>query len=236
MLTGAIAAWGSVVVADTITIMPASCAEGIAGSAQDNSGLVISFEACPQGSAGFTSEIRNGRGDLMTEVDYDGTEVAVLIGGARLDEDVTTSEERAVMVAVLESEWGPLASRLGAALLEYGFDEASLAFRAMRTHAPIYEDRIAGSGQTGGCTSPLTGCFGCCGRGCSGCEAFGRRCTPECYDHDECVEQFGLLAAECDRYLFLAILSMLRCMPCNLECIDGPEECCNGQGPACIKM
>ncbi len=216
-----------------------SCPGGQEGTARDPGGTVVTFRVCPLGATGLESEIRTGEGTLLSRVarGEDGT-VSIEVAGIRLGGAEPDERQVERMEAALTSAEARLAGRLPVLLVDSGWPEDALLVRGLAAHGPLYEDRSPetdeGLDPMGlGCTSPATGCKGCCGPGCWGCTGI---CTPECYAHDECAEAWGRFSPKCTRLLELAITSMLDCLGCPEECRSGPFDCCGGEGPACVSI
>ena len=136
---------GFALAGDTLTTS-SSCGNGIKGTLEDDSGLTIEFEVCTDGSGGFESTIWDGSSNEMSRVEADeSNNVDMWVADVAMDGSLSQSEQNTVE-GVVESDWAPLAGRLGAVLLDQGFSESSLGVRGFHTHAPVYENRSPTSG------------------------------------------------------------------------------------------
>lgn len=216
--------------AATLTFSSACNGTGVSGTYADTA-ATVQFQSCPTSTV-YYSKFWNSDGSPITELTYNrstNTVTSYKIAGIAVT-SANTESERTAMAGVLISAPAVLAQAVPGALENAGFSSSSDLILALAGNLVGYETGSAfnSSGVTG-CTSPTTGCRGCCGAGCGGCYVFGSICTAACLEHDDCVaahghrECFGLL-------LSAAIPSYLSCIKnCNgIQC-----NCCGGQGPAC---
>lgn len=212
------------------SLVVSSGCEGNGWSGTFSSGTIsVGFESCPT-EGGFVSTITSSDGGVMSQISFENEIItSFMIAGHDILQPLTPEQAEAVRT-VLESVEGGLAGILGVQLGEFGFSTTGVFVRSLQAHAQAYE--IPGGIVTfAGCLSSTTGCFGCCGLGCSGCSKI---CTAECRAHDECVRAYGHIP--CIFLLAPAAQSWARCeMSCQSQGCGGedPDACCKGVGIGC---